>query len=1138
MNDMKMDSSLETALEIPKEFIEKSTLKTGYDKKENTWELIVKFNSDINFLKSVLDIDIEILSDKYAIIKIKEDDIPKLISYREIEYIEKPRQLKSFLDKSKNSICYNNISSDLTGKGVLISVIDSGINFLHKDFINEDGTSRIVYIWDQTIEGNAPDGFLYGSLYENEDINLALSSDNPLNIVPHVDTVGHGTAVGGIAFGNGKASKGRYTGIAKEASIIVVKLGKQGSARSTEIMRAIKFSIDKAISLNMPLVINLSFGTNEGAHSGYSLFETYINDMSNLWKTAIVVANGNEGASANHFSYTINSNEELEIEISVGELVESLYIVLYKDFVDEFDIKIVSPSNEQSIIINDKTSQVSFNFKNENLYFNLGNPSPYTVEQGIFFELIAKEDFILKGIWKIIINAKNIVNGKFDIWLPITETISKNIKFLNPSIETTLTIPATATNVISVGGYNSLINSIADFSGRGYTSIGLVKPDIVAPAVNIMTTNKEGGYDTFSGTSFATPFVSGACALLMQWGIIEKNDPFLYGQRIKAYLRLGAKRTENIDYPNNKWGYGSLCIDQIFKYLQKGAKVNTMDNKNLAYSNDYIEVLAQYNAFTLEILQKYDFIKFCKKLIGEYAVLFIEINKINLLTEEEISKMSLELPFCLGLMNKSALLETGVLAIQNQPFLSLRGNGVLIGIVDTGINYTLEEFKYEDGSTKIVSIWDQSIEGTPPKDFCFGTEYKREDIDKALNSDNPFDIVKTKDDIGHGTKLASIISARENIEKNFIGVAPDSELVIVKLAEAKESLRDYCFIDKNTPAYNSSNLILGIEYLYKKSLELKNPIAICIALGTNSGLHNGLSIVEQYINNIATKVGVIVSIANGNEADTQHHNLTKLEKTGDEKIIEFKIAEKENGIMLNIATYPSDKVAFELISPLGETTGKILPIDNLEQEIKLVLSNSTVNITQYNKMYQNSGQLSLIRITNPSFGNWKLKLYGEKILIGNVHSWLPIRNFIKDETYFLTPEPFYTVTTPSTAKNLLSVGGYNHITNSNSISSSRGPNRLNELKPIISAPSENVSCINTQGSLDIISGTSVACAIATGCSALLLEWGIVKENNFSINSISAIGYFAYGAKRDPNETYPNNISGFGRLNIMSTFENI
>lgn len=275
-----------------------------------------------------------------------------------------------------------------------------------------------------------------------------------------------------------------------------------------------------------------------------------------------------------------------------------------------------------------------------------------------------------------------------------------------------------------------------------------------------------------------------------------------------------------------------------------------------------------------------------------------------------------------------------------------------------------------------------------------------------------------------------------------------------------------------------------------------------------------------------------------NEGNAQHHCLTKLANTGDEKTIELKIGDNENGFLLNMVAYPSDRISVEIISPTGESTGKIPPRDKYDETINLPLSNTKVRIRYFNKSFESSGQLTLISFIKPAPGIWKIKINGEQILIGDIHSWLPIKNFLSSDTFFLTPDPFFTSTIPSTANSIISVGGYNHIENSFFIQSGRGPTRLNEIRPIVCAPAVNISCINELGVLDTMTGTSPATSITSGCGALMLEWGVVKGNNPNINTVAIIGYFVSGAKRKPNEIYPNNLCGFGNLNILNTFENL
>jgi len=268
--------------------------------------------------------------------------------------------------------------------------------------------------------------------------------------------------------------------------------------------------------------------------------------------------------------------ETLEIDFTVTSNLSSLYITLWKDFADDFEITLIAPNGESTgtLLPNEKNKTASIG--GTNVYFFNTTPVQYNEEQEIFFLLkprlpsIQTPPAVSSGLWKIKIRGIEIVDGVFNIWLPTTEEVSRQTAFLIPSINTTLTLPSTSKKVITAGAYNSRINSIADFSGRGYTRNNVyIKPDLVAPGVGIITTKTGGGYDSFSGTSFAAPFVTGACSLIMEWGIVNNNDPFLYGQRLKSFLRKGARRETNVMYPNASWGYGFLCIKDTLDLLVK-----------------------------------------------------------------------------------------------------------------------------------------------------------------------------------------------------------------------------------------------------------------------------------------------------------------------------------------------------------------------------------------------------------------------------------------------------------------------------------------------------------------------------------------------------------------------------------------
>ncbi|OQA15141.1 MAG: PII-type proteinase precursor [Firmicutes bacterium ADurb.Bin356] len=533
------------------------------------WEVIVKYHGDLSKLSADLNAQVELLSERYAIITLRQSEIPLLNDYSEIEHIELPKELTFVLQQALMASCISPVQDEalfgLTGRGVIVGIIDSGIDYTHPDFQNDDGSSRILSIWDQTGTGVPPAGFSEGAEYSEAQINAALASGTPFEHVPEMDALGHGTAVAGVAAGNGRASRGRINkGAATEASLIAVRLGRRGQrafALTTEIMRALKYIVDKAEQLNMPVAINLSYGTNDGSHSGDSLFETYITDLAQRWKTAIIAASGNEAVEAHHYAGRLQTNEEVAIIFSTTGGLSSFYLTLWKDFADEFTVELILPNGMTTGPMTYEGGSRTFTFFDRVVFVDFGQPSHYSVQQNIFFRVEAIEGALPAGQWQLRIKAGNIVDGSFNIWLPITEEVTRNTAFASPSVETTLTLPSTAFKVISVGAYNSLLNSIASFSGRGYTNTQVsIKPDLVAPGVDILAPKRNGGYDVFTGTSIAAPFVTGAAALMMQWGIVEGRDPFLYGERVKAFLRRGANRQKGIEYPNPYWGYGTLCL--------------------------------------------------------------------------------------------------------------------------------------------------------------------------------------------------------------------------------------------------------------------------------------------------------------------------------------------------------------------------------------------------------------------------------------------------------------------------------------------------------------------------------------------------------------------------------------------------
>ena len=411
-----------------------------------------------------------------------------------------------------------------------------------------------------------------GVEYNQEEINKALqvgTNEERKQIVKSQDFSGHGTAVAGVAAGSGSNGFGQYRGVAPESELIVVKLGtpdREGFPRTTELMMGLDYVMRKALEYRRPVAINLSFGNTYGSHDGTSLLERFIDDISGVWKNSICIGTGNEAASAGHTSGQLRDEEEAVIELAVQDRQPSLNIQIWKEYTDVIDISLISPSGVEIGPIPEKLGAQRFTMGQTEVLLYYGEPSPFSTAQEIFIDLLPVNDYMNQGVWKIVLTPRKVVTGLYELWLPSEAVLNRGTGFLYPKNSTTLTIPSTSWRAISVGAYDGRTFSYADFSGRGPLRGGsgmLLKPDLVAHGVDITTVAAGGGYASFTGTSFATPFVTGAAALLMEWGIVKGNDPYLYGEKLKAYLRRGAKPLPGItEYPNPKVGYGALCVGE------------------------------------------------------------------------------------------------------------------------------------------------------------------------------------------------------------------------------------------------------------------------------------------------------------------------------------------------------------------------------------------------------------------------------------------------------------------------------------------------------------------------------------------------------------------------------------------------
>lgn len=586
MDSEKIENQLKLALASPESERQKTAdLNIGYiGGATQIWELIVRYAGSLEPIQEELGIDtIELLSG-YGILYVPQFLIPRLTEFPQIEYIEMPKGLFFAVSNGRAASCITPVQDSpngLFGEGVLVAVIDSGIDYSHPDFRKEDGTTRIVDLWDQTVQATGeltpPEGYTIGTLFTRERINEALAANTRQarqRIVPSEDLSGHGTHVAGIAAGNGRASEGRNPGVASKSDLLIVKLGssQEGSfPRTTQLMQAIDYVVRRAVELNKPLSINLSFGNNYGSHSNNSILEQYIDDVSGIWKTSVSIGTGNEGSSSRHYAGILTENgPSHNVELSISSREPTINLQIWKHFYDDMDITIHAPGSTSSNTLTKVSGTQQFVLEGTTILLYYGEPTPYNRLQEIYLEMIPARgnDYITEGIWRIEFTPRRIVTGDFYIWFPIAEMVNPTTKFLRAALDTTLTIPSTARRAISVGAYDSNTESLAFFSGRGYTITGQIKPDLTAPGVDILSCAPNGGYTVKSGTSMATPFVAGAAALLMEWGIVRGFDPYLYGEKVKAYLVAGARQLSfEQEYPNPEIGFGALCLRDTFRFI-------------------------------------------------------------------------------------------------------------------------------------------------------------------------------------------------------------------------------------------------------------------------------------------------------------------------------------------------------------------------------------------------------------------------------------------------------------------------------------------------------------------------------------------------------------------------------------------
>ncbi len=565
-----------------------------------------------------------------------------------------------------------------------------------------------------------------------------------------------------------------------------------------------------------------------------------------------------------------------------------------------------------------------------------------------------------------------------------------------------------------------------------------------------------------------------------------------------------------------------------------------MSCREQIYSNDYYDFIIENNAYG-----------------GGYTIGECSSNVENLFTIEHrrvadsplLSVASYDyasIPKCYSLVGENALEATGIPRVSVQPSLNLRGNGVLLGFIDTGIDYRLNAFRDSGGNTRIEAIWDQSLEdGRAPFGYDYGGEFRREQINEALRTDAPLELVPTEDVNGHGTYVASIAAGSSYEGGSFIGGAPECDIAMVKLKEAKKNLTDYFYASRSNPVYSESDIMTGVSYLNELANQLQKPLVICIALGTDAGSHGGNSPLSIYLDIMAIRGARCVVCATGNEASSQHHYYGTITDPMTYQEVELQVQGRMSGFTMELWALAPQLYEVALVSPTGDVFPKSVAQRGVSQEYLFVFENSRVTIDYRTPESTTGNQLIFFRFSNPAAGLWKVRVYSRNAVVGSFHMYLPMEHMLELPVYFLRSNPDTTIVTPGNAVRPITVGGYNDANDSLYLSSGRGYTIDGHVKPDLVAPAVDVPGIR-QGSfgrpiqLAIVSqtGTSGAAAFTSAAAALYMEWAILYNDQEYINTTQVKNFLIRGTRQRPDELYPNRQWGYGILDLYRAFEQL
>jgi subtilisin family serine protease len=573
------------------------------------------------------------------------------------------------------------------------------------------------------------------------------------------------------------------------------------------------------------------------------------------------------------------------------------------------------------------------------------------------------------------------------------------------------------------------------------------------------------------------------------------------------------------------------------------------DCKSQIYAEEYLDYLVEYFPDNKELSQT----EYCYQLASNrFAVLY---EKGESYQQGDGSSVK-AIPHCYGLLSSEQVLESaGITKVRRQSGLNLFGQGVLVGFVDTGIDYSHPAFIGSGGKSRIVSIWDQTAEELregehTPEGFAYGAEYTQEDIDRALASETPLDIVPSRDEDGHGTFVAGVACGNDMAEQSFSGVAPLSKICVVKCKQAKQNLRDYYFINTSSPCYAENDIMLGIRYLWLQAGKYQMPLVIFLGMGTNQGGHNRGGILGELLADYGDYRGILAVTAGGNEANASHHFQNDTFNNAEDVEVEVKVGANESGFTLELWAAATELYSVGLISPGGEYSGKTSARLGEKRQVSFLFEETVVYIEYLLVSFENGDECIRLRFQKPVEGVWKIRVFNEMSYFRRFDMWLPIRNFIDEETYFLRANPDTTLCDPSNNPDVITSAYYNSANRSVAIESGRGFTREYAIKPDIAAPGVNVYGTlpfagrypsgeerNERARYGVRTGSSAAAAVTAGAAALLAEWAFIKKNDVAMDTQKAKKYLIRGADRS-GITIPSRTWGNGTLDLYNTFDRL